>query len=141
MCINAATAAAARRDARHGAGHGGRGRATASPGIGSDIADPDAVESAYEATPLAPLLSLMDGLAALQADLGDDHVPGADHDVAQRPRRRARPAPTTSPRRSAGPVERVTLERSYHVATLDYDGELVCEQAVAFAQKVTAAGR
>jgi len=37
--------------------------------IGSDIADPDAVESAYAATPLVPLLSLMDGLAALQGDL------------------------------------------------------------------------
>ena len=33
------------------------------PGIGSDIADPDAKESAYEGTPLAPLLSLLtDGL-------------------------------------------------------------------------------
>ena len=25
----------------------------------------------------------------------------------------------------SGPVERVTLERSYHVATLDYDKELI----------------
>ncbi len=38
----------------------------------------------------------------------------------------------------SGPVERIALERSYHVATLDYDGPLVCEQAVAFARKVTA---
>jgi len=37
-----------------------------------------------------------------------------------------------------GPVERITLERSYHVATLDYDKELVQEAAVAFAAKVTA---
>ena len=29
-----------------------------------------------------------------------------------------------------GPVERVTLERSYHVATLDYDRELIEERAV-----------
>jgi hypothetical protein len=30
------------------------------------------------------------------------------------------------------------LERSYHVATLDFDGPLVCERAVAFAKAVTA---
>ena len=108
--------------------------------IGSDIADPDAVESAYAATPLVPLLSLMDGLAALQGDLAaitcpvlimtsqNDHVvepASSDHLAAA----------------VAGPVERVSLERSYHVATLDYDGALVCERAVAFAQKVTAAAR
>jgi carboxylesterase len=39
-----------------------------------------------------------------------------------------------------GPVERVTLERSFHVATLDYDKELIAERAVAFAQKVTGGG-
>ena len=31
------------------------------PGIGADIADPDATESAYAGTPLRPLLSLVDG--------------------------------------------------------------------------------
>jgi carboxylesterase len=39
-----------------------------------------------------------------------------------------------------GPVERVTLERSYHVATLDYDKDLIFERAVAFGQKVTGGG-
>ena len=32
------------------------------PAIGSDIADPDATESAYEGTPLRPLLSLVEAL-------------------------------------------------------------------------------
>jgi len=107
------------------------------PAVGSDIADPDAVESAHPQTPLAPLLSLMDGLAALQADLGaiacpvlvmtspNDHVvePVSSDHLAQS---------------VSGPVERITLERSYHVATLDYDAELIRQEAVAFAQKVTA---
>ena len=35
----------------------------------------------------------------------------------------------------AGPVERVWLERSYHVATVDYDHEEVERRAVAFARK------
>jgi carboxylesterase len=38
----------------------------------------------------------------------------------------------------AGPVERVTLERSYHVATLDYDKDLIAERTAAFVRKVTA---
>jgi carboxylesterase len=38
----------------------------------------------------------------------------------------------------SGPVERVLLTRSYHVATLDYDKSLVEERIVAFAEKVTA---
>ena len=37
-----------------------------------------------------------------------------------------------------GPVERVALERSYHVATQDYDKDLIFSSAVAFAQRVTA---
>jgi carboxylesterase len=113
---------------------GGEDRA---PGIGSDIADPDAIESAYQATPLLPLLSMFDGLAALEPELAriscpllvlsspNDHVvdPGDSDFLAAS---------------VSGPVERVTLERSYHVATLDFDGPFICEQAVAFARKVTA---
>ena len=36
-----------------------------------------------------------------------------------------------------GPVERITLARSYHVATLDYDRELIERETVAFALRVT----
>jgi carboxylesterase len=35
-----------------------------------------------------------------------------------------------------GPVERVYLERSYHVATLDWDAPLVEERIVEFADRV-----
>jgi carboxylesterase len=38
----------------------------------------------------------------------------------------------------AGPVERVSLDRSYHVATLDYDREIISARAVEFARKATA---
>ena len=37
-----------------------------------------------------------------------------------------------------GPVERVLLERSYHVATQDYDKQLVFDRTVEFARRVTA---
>ena len=42
---------------------------TSIPGIGSDIAMPGVKEAAYEATPLVPLLSLMDALSLLQDEL------------------------------------------------------------------------
>ncbi len=111
---------------------------TVSPGIGSDIADPEAHESAYEGTPLACALSLFEALDELQPLLPaitcpvllltstDDHVvepASSDHLAAS----------------VSGPVERVTLERSYHVATLDYDKELIAERSIGFIRKVTAA--
>jgi carboxylesterase len=109
------------------------------PGIGSDIADPDVTESAYDGTPVRPLLSLMDGLGGLVPGYPAMSMPmlllsaPQDHVVE----------PVQSDALAAvygGPVERVTLERSYHVATLDYDKDLIFERAVAFGQKVTGGG-
>jgi carboxylesterase len=106
------------------------------PGIGSDIADPDARESSYEATPLAPLLSLQDGIEALQADLAAVTMPlllmTSTQDHVVDPAQSDHLAASVS-----GAVERVTLTRSYHVATLDYDRDVIQEQAVAFGRKVT----
>ena len=39
-----------------------------------------------------------------------------------------------------GPVQRILLERSYHVATQDFDKELIFEATVAFADRVCAQG-
>jgi carboxylesterase len=106
------------------------------PAVGNDIADPDQRELAYDQTPIAPLLSLFDAVEALQPRLAsvncpvlvmnapDDHiVPAAasDHLAAS----------------VSGPVTRITLERSFHVATLDYDRDLIEREAVAFATRVT----
>ena len=40
--------------------------------------------------------------------------------------------------RVSGPVERVFLERSFHVATIDYDRDDIAARSVEFANKVTA---
>jgi carboxylesterase len=107
------------------------------PGIGSDIALQGSVESAYPMTPVQPLLSLHGALAPLRERLAgigcpvllltspQDHVvdPASSDLIAQA---------------VAGPVERVTLERSFHVATLDHDAALIEQRAVEFAQRVTA---
>ncbi|MEY2590348.1 MAG: carboxylesterase, partial [Acidimicrobiaceae bacterium] len=106
-------------------------------GIGSDIADPDSVESAYAETPLRPLVTMMEAAAAFKDRLGRISCPvliitsRQDHVVE----------PSNSDVLAAavaGPVERVWLDRSYHVATLDYDKAEVEEKVVEFAQRVTA---
>ena len=106
-------------------------------GIGSDIADPEAVESAYAETPLAPLISLFEAADEFQARLGRIACPVLiitslqDHVVD----------PTNSDvlaNAVTGPVERLRLERSFHVATLDHDKDLVISATVDFAHKVVA---
>jgi carboxylesterase len=104
------------------------------PGVGSDIAKPDVVESAYPETPIQPLLSLFVAAGELSTHLPEINVPllllssRTDHVV-----------PTSSGDLLAeaygGPVERVFLENSYHVATLDHDAAEIEERAVAFAMK------
>jgi carboxylesterase len=110
---------------------------TSLPGIGSDIADPDAVESAYEGMPLAPLLSMMGAVRALQDDLAHVVCPlllltsPQDHVVE--------PAQSDFLAAAvAGPVERVSLERSYHVATLDFDKDVIAERTIEFVRKIAA---
>ena len=109
------------------------------PAIGSDIADPDSTESAYDATPVRPLLSLIDeGLAPLATRYGELAMPlllftsRGDHVVE----------PVQSEHLAArygGEVDHRWLERSYHVATLDFDRDVIAVEAAAFARRVTGA--
>jgi carboxylesterase len=112
---------------------------TVIPGSGSDIADPEAPASAYSGTPVAPLLSFMnDGLAPLAQHYPTITAPlllmtsPNDHVVA--------PAQSDYlAQQYGGPVERVSLDRSFHVATLDYDKDLIVQRSVEFAGRVIAA--
>jgi carboxylesterase len=106
------------------------------PGVGSDIADSDQRELAYEQTPVASLLSLASAIKELTISLPEITMPlllmnaPQDHVVP----------PTNSELLASsvrGPVERVSLDRSYHVATLDYDRELIQERVVEFALRLT----
>jgi carboxylesterase len=106
------------------------------PGIAGDIAEEGQTELSYEMTPVRSLLSLIEQGEALATVLSgiacptilftspQDHVvpPSASEYYAER---------------VSGPVERVTLERSYHVATLDYDRHDIEKGAVEFALRVT----
>lgn len=107
------------------------------PGIGSDIAMPDTHELAYAETPISGLLSLAAGGDELDAELGSITMPSL---VMYSPQDHVVPV-TAAPHyaaKVAGAVEMVVLERSYHVATLDYDRDLIIERALAFAAKVCA---
>lgn len=111
--------------------------ATMVPPIGADIAQPGGREPAYAQLPVAALRSLMGAMRELEAELpaitcpllvftsAVDHVvPPASSDLLAA--------------RVSGPVERVLLERSYHVATLDYDAGLIEERTLDFAAAVAA---
>jgi carboxylesterase len=105
------------------------------PGVGSDIALEGSVESAYAELPLRAAQSLFAAAAAVEADLSSVGCPillftsTQDHVV-----------PTVSSDRLAegvkGPVERITLERSFHVATLDHDKDEIESRTVAFVTEV-----
>jgi carboxylesterase len=107
------------------------------PGVGNDVADPAVKELAYETIPLASALTLMEAQDDFAARLGEIRCPillitsRQDHVVN----------PSNSDylaERVSGPVERVFLERSYHVATIDYDRDDIAARAVEFGRKVTA---
>jgi carboxylesterase len=105
------------------------------PSIGSDIAKPGNFEGGYDETPIAPLLSTMEGIADLGSRLGQITSPvlmfssRTDHVV---------PPSTGDFLEGAlsAPVRRIMLEQSHHVATLDYDAELIAEETIEFMNKV-----
>jgi carboxylesterase len=109
----------------------------ASPSIGGDIADPAEVEIAYDATPLRPFVSLhRDGLVPMWDRYGEIRVPvlifSAPDDHVVPPEHSAHLRDTVG-----GDVEFVTLERSFHVATQDYDRDVIVERSMAFIERVT----
>lgn len=102
------------------------------PGVASDIAHPDNVELGYDKIPvilvaealnscfaqLRPLLSKV--TAPIQLDMSTtDHVLAPNNAELIRAEVRA-------------PIEEVALDRSYHVATLDYDAERIFAGSVDF---------
>lgn len=106
------------------------------PGVGSDLADPESHESAYLGTPLKPVLTLFEAIDELQDDLASIRCPlllitsRNDHVVP----------PSNSDHLAAavsGPVKRIYLDRSFHVATLDYDKDEIAAEVIAFIESVT----
>ncbi len=105
-------------------------------GIGSDISDTQVVENSYAGTPLRAAYSMyVEGAAPLAEHYPKMVMPMLlinsvqDHVVE----------PTQSDflvAHYAGKVERVMLEKSFHVATQDVEKETVMSRSVTFAKQV-----
>lgn len=104
-------------------------------GGASDIKKEDTSEAKYDGWPLRALQSVIDGVEVVGANLSKITAPSLllssreDHTVA----------PENGDEivsKSSGPVERVWLEESYHVATLDNDQALVERATLEFLAKV-----
>ncbi|BCH31282.1 esterase [Mesorhizobium sp. L-8-10] len=106
------------------------------PAIAGDIADPSSKELGYDKTPAQCLLSLLDGVKANEAGLSRIKSPALilhsqqDHVIP--------PGSVELLRaRLGGTVEYATLDKSFHVATLDYDAPEIHRRAVAFGKLVS----
>ncbi len=106
------------------------------PGVGSDIKDPEAVESCYDKVPVAAAAELhqlmkatREGLAGISAPMlvfssREDHVVPTTN------------APYILEHVGSSDKELVWLENSYHVATLDHDKQLIIERCVEFINRL-----
>lgn len=104
--------------------------------IGADIADPEGDENAYPVTPLKPLLSLLEAADGFTELLGRIACPTLI--ITSRQDHTVEPSNSVLLGESVtGPVEHVWLEKSFHVATVDYDKAEIEERTVAFTQRVT----
>jgi carboxylesterase len=102
------------------------------PGIGNDIKKPGGDEVGYDRTPLKALASQLGGWREIRADLDKITAPllvfraTDDHVVDATSLGLIRDGVSSSV------TEYVTLENSYHVATLDHDAPVIFERSAAF---------
>lgn len=104
-------------------------------GIGSDIADPSQRELCYDRVPLRTAAYLITFQNAVKAELAQIHAPlllfGSRQDHVVPPGN----TPYVAEHVASTDVEVVWLERSYHVATLDYDADVIFERSTEFIAK------
>ncbi len=104
------------------------------PGPANDVSEPDAREVAYPQWPIEPMLSLFDAQDDLVGRLATVTCPvlivASRHDHVVPPVSSDMLASGV-----AGPVERLLLERSFHLATLDVERDLLEDAVVVFARR------
>ncbi|KJF16465.1 alpha/beta hydrolase [Acidithrix ferrooxidans] len=103
------------------------------PAIGSDIANPEMEEASYPGAPVRAAKSLFEAAKELSPKVSEIAIPillfnsTQDHVVAVESGEYLRD--------NAQNVTRVVLEKSFHVATLDYDSEIITEGMLEFITK------
>lgn len=102
------------------------------PGVASDIADPTKQELGYDRIPVVLVADTLNScFDKVRSRIGDVRSPiqldlsEVDHVLAQNNAELIR-------RGAPAVIDEVTLQRSYHVATLDYDAELIFAKSVEF---------
>lgn len=105
------------------------------PGVAGDIADPNATELGYDTAPAKSLLSLIEAMKDLKPKLPNIKIPAL---LLHSPQDHVVPPGSAKLLRDKlhGPVEYVTLDKSFHVATLDYDGGKINKCALEFGLRV-----
>ncbi len=102
------------------------------PAIGSDIKDPSKKEIAYERTPTAGAAEMAKFVNITRENLSKVNQPAlifkskGDHVVP------LDNAEYTMNHISSKDKKLIWLENSYHVATMDYDKDLICEESIKF---------
>jgi carboxylesterase len=108
------------------------------PPIAGDIAKPGVVEPGYNRLPVKAMYALWKAWPVVRAELPLVTAPmlllhsTVDHTVEPVN------AQIVRDEVSSAQITDVPLERSYHVATMDYDAELIFSSSVEFIEKVTA---
>ena len=102
------------------------------PGIGNDIKKPGTDEVGYQRTPLRALHTFVRAWPVVAADLGKVTAPllvfrSTDDHVVD-----ATTLPLIQQGVSSSVTEFVTLTDSYHVATLDFDAQLIFDRSADF---------
>jgi carboxylesterase len=109
------------------------------PGPANDVSEPGTREVAYPLWPIEPMLSLFEAQDDLVGRLAAVTCPvlivTSAHDHVVHP-----VSSDVLAAGVAGPVERVILERSFHLATLDVERDVLEAAVVDFALRVTKAG-
>lgn len=102
------------------------------PGIGNDIARPGVDEHPYRRVPLVAVASLLAAQDMVRARL--DRVTAPTLVLTSRTDHTVDPANSGIVLRelSSAATEQVWLEHSFHVATLDYDADVIADRAIAW---------
>jgi carboxylesterase len=109
-------------------------------GVGNDINRPGQNEEPYDRLPVKALVQLGRFYRMVQRELPSVRVPllvfSADQDHLVKPAN----SRYVFDRVASPQKELIRLTNSFHVATLDYDAELIFERVLGFAQTVAASG-
>jgi carboxylesterase len=106
-------------------------------GVGNDIAAPGRTELAYDRTPLKALHSFVKGMQDVARDLPQVTQPLL---LLHSPQDHVVPVASSQmvlSRVSSKDVTEILLERSFHVATLDHDADVIERESISFIQRLT----